>query len=202
MGLLLLSAAVTWLGIVSISSSYGTNAGVAVVQDVPFSHKHHVGVLGIDCRYCHTTVERSSFAGIPSTSICMNCHSQMWVGSEMLEPVRTSYRTNRPLKWQRVYNVPGFVYFDHSVHVQNGVGCSSCHGQIDQMPFTQQVPTLLMRWCLDCHRNPAEQLRPRSEVFNVNYVPPKNQQELGKQLMDEYHILSAERLTSCSVCHR
>ena len=133
-------------------SSYGTHAGLARVQPVPFSHQHHVGILGIDCRYCHTSVEHSSFAGLPPTKTCINCHSQIWVGSDMLQPVRESYRTREPLQWQRVYNLPGFVYFDHSIHVQKGVGCSTCHGQIDEMPFTYQVPSLLMEWCLDCHR--------------------------------------------------
>src|SRR5262249_42777472 len=149
------------------------------VQSIPFSHQHHAGVLGIDCRYCHTSVEHSSFAGIPPTKICMNCHSQIWVGSEMLAPVRQSYRADTPLEWSRVYNLPGFVYFDHSIHVQKGVGCSSCHGEVDLMPFTFQAPSLLMEWCLDCHRHPEKELRPRDEVFNMGYEKPADQIELG-----------------------
>jgi hypothetical protein len=183
-------------------SSYGTDACVVRVQPVPFSHQHHVGVLGIDCRYCHTSVEESSFAGLPATKTCMNCHSQMWVGSDMLEPVRDSYRQDRSIRWQRVYNLPGFVYFDHSVHVQNGIGCSSCHGRIDEMPFTYQVPSLLMEWCLDCHRHPEREIRPRAEVFSTKYQSPPDQLALGRQLVEQYHIRDAESLTSCSVCHR
>jgi Cytochrome c7 and related cytochrome c len=195
-------AVVLWLCIVYIRSSYGTNAGVVRVQPVPFSHEHHVGVLGIDCRYCHTSVETSSFAGLPPTKTCMNCHSQMWVGSSMLEPVRESYRTNQSLTWHRVYNLPGFVYFDHSIHVAKGIGCASCHGRIDEMPFTYQVPSLLMEWCLDCHRNPEREIRPRAEVFNIRYEKPANQLELGQKLVKEYQVKGPTDITSCSVCHR
>ncbi len=183
-------------------SSYGTSAGMPPVQPIPFSHQHHVGVLGIDCRYCHTSVESSSFAGIPPTKTCMNCHSQMWVGSEMLQPVRESYRTNTPIRWKRVYNIPGFAYFDHSIHVQKGIGCSSCHGRIDEMPFTYQQPSLLMTWCLDCHRHPENEIRPREFVFDMKYQKPADQRSLGAKLMDDYHIRDAHDLTSCSVCHR
>jgi hypothetical protein len=191
-----------WAGLIFTRSSYGTGAGLSRVQAVPFSHEHHAGVLGIDCRYCHTNVEDSSFAGIPPTKTCMNCHSQMWVGSEMLQPVRESYRTNEALRWQRVYNLPGFVYFDHSIHVQKGVGCSSCHGRVDEMPFTYQVPTLLMEWCLDCHRNAQMRVRPREEVFNMSYQPPDDQLALGRKLVAEYEIKDPVQLTSCSICHR
>ncbi len=191
-----------WAGLIYTRSSYGTGIGLSRVQPVPFSHQHHAGVLGIDCRYCHTSVETSAFAGIPPTKTCMNCHSQMWVGSDMLEPVRESYRTDQPLRWQRVYNLPGFVYFDHSVHVQKGVGCSTCHGRIDEMPFTYQVPSLLMEWCLECHRNPSGKLRPREEVFNMNYRQPDDQLALGRKLVKEYEIKDPVQLTSCSVCHR
>jgi hypothetical protein len=189
-------------GLIYTRSSYGTGTGVSVVQPVPFSHQHHAGVLGIDCRYCHTSVEDSSFAGMPATKTCMNCHSQIWVGSQMLEPVRESYRTGKSLRWQRVYNLPGFVYFDHSIHVQKGVGCSSCHGRVDQMPFTYQAPTLLMEWCLECHRNPQQYFRPRAEVFNMKYAPPDNQLELGRSLVEQYKVKDPLNLTSCSTCHR
>ncbi|HLW67713.1 MAG TPA: cytochrome C [Gemmataceae bacterium] len=191
-----------WFGLVYTRSSYSTNAGVVREQPVPFSHEHHVGILGIDCRYCHTSVENSSFAGFPPTKTCMNCHSQMWVGSEMLEPVRHSYRTGEPLEWHRVYNLPGFVYFDHSIHVHKGVGCTTCHGQIDEMPFTYQVPSLLMEWCLDCHRAPEKYLRPSAAVFDVKWTPPANQIEKGRKLKEEYQIRETQYLTSCSVCHR
>jgi hypothetical protein len=201
-GSLLSAGFLMWVCLIFSRSPYGTGAAVMHVQKVPFSHQHHVGVLGIDCRYCHTSVEKSSFAGIPETKTCMNCHSQIWVGSQMLEPVRESYRTNRPLEWNRVHNLPGFVYFDHSVHVNKGIGCSSCHGQIDEMPFTFQASSLLMEWCIDCHRNPEQQIRPRAEVFNMRYRAPRNQAALGRQLVKDYGILSAHELTSCTKCHR
>ena len=202
LGVVLLLAGAIWVGLMIANSSYGTGAGVAVVQSPAFSHQHHVGLLGIDCRFCHTSVEQSSYAGMPATSVCMNCHSQIWVGSEMLSPVRESYRDNRPLEWQRVYNTPGFVYFDHSIHVQKGVGCTTCHGDVGQMPFTYQVPTLLMKWCLDCHRDPAQHLRPKDDIFDVNYRRSEHSEVDGQRLMESYNIRSAKQLTSCSVCHR
>jgi hypothetical protein len=201
-GALGLPAFLLWVSLVYVRSSYGTGAGVMRVQPVPFSHEHHVGVLGIDCRYCHDSVEHSSFAGLPPTKTCMNCHSQIWVGSDMLAPVRESYRTGRPLHWERVYNLPGFVYFDHSIHVQKGIGCSSCHGDIDRMPFMYQVPSLLMEWCLDCHRAPEQHLRPRAAIFDVKWQQPPDQLDRGLALKKEYQIQDAHTLTSCSVCHR
>jgi hypothetical protein len=202
-GVPFLLAGLVWGGLVFTQSSYGTGMKQSIVQQpIPFSHQHHNGVLGIDCRYCHTTVENSPFAGIPPTKICMNCHSQIWVGSSMLEPVRESYRTGKPLRWRRVYNLPGFVYFEHSIHVQKGVGCSTCHGRVDQMPFLYQQPTLLMEWCLDCHRNPADQIRPREQVFNMRYQQPDNQAELGRKLVTRYKIKDPASLTSCTICHR
>jgi hypothetical protein len=163
----------SWGGLAYTRSSYGTGIGLSRVQPVPFSHEHHAGDLHVDCRYCHT-----------------------------LKPVRESYRSNEPLRWQRVYNLPGFVYFDHSIHVQKGVGCSTCHGRIDEMPFTYQAPSLLMEWCLECHRNPERQVRPREEVFNMNYRQPGDQLALGRKLVKEYEIKDPVRLTSCSICHR
>jgi hypothetical protein len=201
-GSLLLAAFLLWVCLVFTRSSYGTGAGVAHVQPVPFSHQHHVGDLGIDCRYCHTTVEHSPYAGMPPTHTCMNCHSQIWLGSDVLEPVRASYKSGKSLEWKRVYNLPGFVYFDHSIHVHKGVGCSTCHGRIDEMPFTYQVPSLLMEWCLDCHRNPEKNLRPVKDVFDMKYQPPDNQLEFGLKLKKDYRIRDAHYLTSCSVCHR
>lgn len=200
--LVLLIAMAIWGSLIYTRSSYGSGVGVRPVQPVPFSHEHHAGKLGIDCRYCHGSVESSSFAGIPSTETCMNCHSQIWVGSEMLEPVRESYRTGESLIWKRVNNVPGFVYFNHSIHVYKGVGCSSCHGQVEQMPFTFQTESLLMEWCLDCHRHPEQHLRPIEDIFDMNYQPPENQTALGRKLMKEYSIRNTNYLTSCSVCHR
>jgi hypothetical protein len=202
LAVLLGGAGTVWVCLVFARSSYGTNAGTPRVQPVPFSHEHHAGVLGIDCRYCHTTVEHSSYAGMPPTRTCMNCHSQIWVGSEVLEPVRASYRTNKSLEWQRIYNLPGFVYFDHSIHVQKGVGCSSCHGRVDLMPFTYQVPSLLMEWCLDCHRQPERHLRPRAEVFNMKWQAPPDQLERGRELKEQNGVRDPRHLTSCSVCHR
>lgn len=180
-------------------SSYVTEVGVVRSQPVQFSHKHHVGDDGIDCRYCHTSVEESSFAGIPSTKICMNCHTQIWAESPTLEPVRESFRTGKSLEWTRVHNLPGFVYFDHSIHVHKGVGCTTCHGRVDQMPLMWRENTLYMEWCLECHRNPERFVRPREQVFNMDWQPPSDQIALGQKLVQEYNIA---QLTSCSVCHR
>jgi hypothetical protein len=180
-------------------SSYVTEVGVARSQPVQFSHKHHVSDDGIDCRYCHTSVEESSFAGIPSTKICMNCHTQIWAESPILEPVRESFRTGKSLEWTRVHNLPGFVYFDHSIHVHKGVGCTTCHGRVDQMPLMWRENTLYMEWCLECHRNPERFVRPRDQVFNMDWQPPADQIALGQKLVQQYKI---ESLTSCSVCHR
>ena len=180
-------------------SSYVTEVGVARSQPVQFSHKHHVSDDGIDCRYCHTSVEESSFAGIPSTKICMNCHTQIWPESPILEPVRESFRTGKSLEWTRVNNLPGFVYFDHSIHVHKGVGCVTCHGRVDQMPLIWRENTLYMEWCLECHRNPERFVRPRQQVFNMDWQPPSDQIALGQKLVQQYKI---ESLTSCSVCHR
>jgi len=181
------------------ASTYATRAKVPVEQPVPFSHEHHVGGLGIDCRYCHTTVENSSFANIPPTKTCMNCHSQIWNTAPMLEPVRESFRTDKSIRWIRVHDLPDYVYFNHSIHVAKGVGCTTCHGQVNKMPLMWQESSLQMSWCLDCHRHPERFVRPRSEVFSVNYTPPTNQLELGRKLVKEYSIQS---LTSCATCHR
>jgi hypothetical protein len=180
-------------------SPYETRQDTPREQPVPFSHEHHAGGLGIDCRYCHTTVEDSSFANIPATKICMNCHSQMWAVAAELEPLRQSYRTGKSVQWTRVHDLPDFVYFDHSIHVHKGVGCSTCHGSIDRMPLTWQAESLRMKWCLDCHRNPAQYVRPLDRVFDMSYKPPPDQLTLGQKLVAENHIQS---LTSCSTCHR
>ena len=183
-------------------SDYVTETNVALQQPVPFSHKHHVSELGIDCRYCHTTVETSSFAGIPPTHTCMTCHSQVWTNADMLAPVRTSYQTNQSLAWARVNAVPDFVYFDHSIHVKKGVGCTTCHGPIGEMPLTWRAETLYMRWCLDCHRAPEKYVRRREDVFKADYQPPSNQLELGRQLVREYRIRPVRQLEDCYACHR
>ncbi len=182
-----------------VRSPYETMQNIPREQPVPFSHEHHVGGLGIDCRYCHTTVERSSFANIPATKICMNCHSQMWATSPMLEPVRESYRTGKSIEWTRVNDLPGFVYFNHSIHVHKGVGCETCHGRVDKMPLMWQAQPLTMEWCLGCHRHPERYVRPRDQVFAMDYRTPHDQLALGSRLTKSYHIQS---LTSCSTCHR
>ena len=191
-----------WVGTVLSRSSYATRQDQAREQPVPFSHAHHVGGMGLDCRYCHTSVEVSSFAGIPPTKTCMNCHSQIWLTSPTLEPVRASFRTNESIPWTRVYDLPDFVYFNHSIHVNKGVGCSTCHGRVDQMPLTWQVATLQMRWCLDCHRNPELYVRPKDKVFDMSYEAPPDQEHLGQRLMKEYNIRSTAVLISCDTCHR
>src|SRR6266481_1391058 len=178
---------------------YITNVGVRKPQPVPFSHQHHVTGLGIDCRYCHTSVEVSAFAGIPPTETCMSCHSQIWTNADMLEPVRASWRTGESLVWRRVHDLPGFVYFNHSIHVNKGIGCESCHGRVDQMPLMHQENTLYMEWCLDCHRNPAKNIRPKDQVLTMGYKYPPNQAEFGAKLMAEYKVQS---LTDCWTCHQ
>jgi hypothetical protein len=181
------------------SGDFNTDVGKAISQPVPFSHKHHVTDDGIDCRYCHTSVETSPFAGIPATEICMSCHSQIWTNAEMLEPVRESFRTGKSIEWTRVHDLPDFVYFNHSIHVAKGVGCSTCHGRVDLMPLTYKVNTLFMQWCIQCHRDPAQYIRPRDQVFNMAYEYPENQAEVGARLVAEYKVQS---LTDCVTCHR
>jgi hypothetical protein len=185
-----------------------TNQGVYVTQPVKFSHDHHTAGLGIDCRYCHTSVEESSFAGIPPTATCMNCHKQVWANAEMLAPVRESWRTGEPLRWTRVNDLPDYVYFNHSIHVAKGVGCRTCHGPVHQMPLMYQEASLQMRWCLECHRNPEKFVRPRERVFDMSWTPADDgtsQAELGPRLLAEYGIPGSDdrwTLESCSVCHR
>ena len=177
-------------------------SNVPFAQPVPFSHKHHVRDDGIDCRYCHTSVEKSAFAGIPSTDTCMTCHSQIWTEAPVLAPVRASLNQNTPLRWNRVHDLPDFAYFNHSIHVTKGIGCSTCHGQVDQMPLTYRTQTLYMKWCLECHRQPQNFVRPRSEIYNMHWHPPPDQHAQGAQLVRQYHIDTSGRLTNCSTCHR
>jgi len=192
----------TWVYSTLLRSSYVTGQGVIRKQPVPFSHQHHVAGLGIDCRYCHTSVEKSSFAGIPSTETCMNCHRQIWTNAELLEPVRSSYANNTPIEWVRLNDLPDFVYFNHGVHVAKGVGCVTCHGPVDRMPLMFQHASLQMEWCLSCHRDPGPNLRPREEVFNMNWqapAAPRQAKALQAKLIKDYGVQS---LTNCSTCHR
>jgi Cytochrome c7 and related cytochrome c len=213
-----------WIFSTLLRSSYATRQGVVLKQPVPFSHDHHVAGLGIDCRYCHTSVETSAFAGIPPTETCMNCHRQIWTNADMLEPVRASYRDNVPIEWTRVHDLPDFVYFNHSVHVAKGIGCATCHGEVDKMPLMYQEASLQMEWCLACHRDPAKNVRPRAEVFNLHWDPAdpesykkymqplpaaasdpewtpskEDVQALQAKLAKDYNLQS---LMSCSTCHR
>ena len=199
-GALAVAVLVYTLGLLD-RSPYKTQVNVPVEQPVPFSHEHHVGQLGIDCRYCHTSVETSSFANVPSTDICMTCHSQLYTDSPMLAPVRESLQTGQPLEWNRVNTLPDFVYFDHSAHVQHGVACAECHGRVDQMPLTWKAQTLNMGFCLDCHRDPGPRLRPENEVFSMTWQPPADQAAQGQKLLQGYHI-DVNLLTQCSTCHR
>jgi hypothetical protein len=201
-GSIFVLGAVAWAWATVDWSPYVTDEKIPQEQPVPFSHQHHVAGLGIDCRYCHTTVELGPFAGIPPTATCMNCHKQIWNTSSMLEPVRSSLSDNRPIHWNRVNALPDFVYFDHSIHVNKGVGCETCHGRIDEMPLTWKEEDLHMSWCLNCHRNPEKYVRPRDQVFTMGWTPPIPQEQLGPQLVKEYKIAPSFRLTNCSTCHR
>lgn len=214
-GAVFVLAALTGVAYEIQGSPYVTWAGVRKPQPVPFSHQHHVTGLGIDCRYCHTSVETSSFAGIPPTKTCMNCHSQIWTNAALLEPVRASYKSGESLQWTRVNTLPDFVFFNHSIHVTKGVGCNTCHGPVDQMPLMYQQESLQMEWCLGCHRQPQNNLRPRDQVFNMRYQPPSSahpvvvdgqsytdQVELGTALVKKYNVRSVSDITSCSTCHR
>ncbi len=215
-----------------VRSPYITGTNEPAEQPIPFSHKHHVAELGIDCKYCHTSVYDSANAGLPPTKTCMNCHQQIWQGADILAPLRDSYNRGIPIAWTKVHNVPHYTYFNHSIHVNKGVGCVSCHGQIDQQPLVYQSKTLYMEWCLDCHRNPEKHLRPVSEVqnmrftakgyttqkpvFDENGAPKKDahgqvmtephtyqsQAELGKELKKLHMVREKEVITNCSMCHR
>jgi len=191
LGLVLLMA---WVRTPQITGQFAP-----LVQPIEFDHRHHVADDGIDCRYCHDLVERSPYAGVPPTERCMNCHNQIWNTSPLLEPVWASYLTDTPIPWVRVHQLPDFVFFNHSIHVNKGIGCESCHGRVDQMAGVYQVASLQMGWCLDCHRNPERHLRPLSEVTTMGWEPPVPQEVLGHELMEEYGV---QRLTSCTTCHR
>src|SRR5579859_1212768 len=214
-GAVFIAGFVLWVIGGIVRSPYATGQGVHLEQPVPFSHEHHVSGLGIDCRYCHTSVETSWFAGIPPTATCMNCHAQIWTNAALLEPVRASYRSGESLRWTRVNQLPDFVFFNHSIHVTKGVGCNTCHGPVDQMPLMYQQESLQMEWCLGCHRAPQNHLRPRDQVFNMRYQQPTSanpvifegksftdQADLGNALIKKYSVRSVRDITSCSTCHR
>ena len=188
------------LGWVSPRTDYRTGVRFVVDQPVPFSHEHHVAGLGLDCRYCHYTVETSALAGMPTTDTCMTCHSQIWTTASLLAPVRQSYARSEPLRWRRIYDLPDYVFFNHSIHVAKGIGCETCHGRLDEMPLTHRATTLSMSFCLSCHRDPAPRLRPADAVFTVGWqrVPTTPSPET---LMQRYHVRTAG-LTDCTVCHR
>jgi hypothetical protein len=191
-----------WVGYQLDNSQYSTGQTVPREQPVPFSHAHHVGDDGIDCQYCHTTVENSSFANIPPLKTCMDCHSQIWRTSSTLEPVRAAFSANASIRWTRVHDLPDFVYFNHGIHISKGVGCETCHGRVDRMPLMWQESTLRMEWCLDCHRHPEQFVRPRELATKMGYHPAADQGEIGRRLVKEYRIQDARFLTSCSTCHR
>ena len=182
-------------------SDYVTSTGFRPSQPIPFSHRHHAGELGIDCRYCHSGVETAPQAGLPPTETCMTCHSQLWTQAPLLAPVRESLATRQPIQWNRVHDLPDFVYFDHSIHLHKGVGCSTCHGRVDRMPLVWKDQTLYMKWCLECHRQPEKFVRPKSELFNMAWSAPDDQIAAGRKLLAQNHI-PAWKLSECSVCHR
>ena len=181
-------------------SDYARRVGYTIDQPVPFSHQHHVAGLGIQCLQCHSSVEVSAKAGLPPTYTCMTCHSQIWTNAALLAPVRESLADNKPIVWGRVTNLPDYVYFNHSIHVAKGVGCSSCHGAVAEMPLMAKAATMTMQFCLDCHRNPGPQLRPESEIFNTEWVRPASMPT--PEAMVQHYRLGGRNLTDCSICHR
>lgn len=212
------AAGAGWAAMTGSHSDLLTGVERNITQPVPFPHDVHAGQLRLDCRYCHASVERSTFAGLPSSDVCMDCHERVWTGLPELEPVRASYETRIPASWRRVHDLPDFARFDHSIHIAKGIGCVSCHGRVDQMSQTRQTETLQMAWCLECHRRPHEYVRPREYVFDLVWEPPQDAQslknlseelemqpaatsiaELRQALVQKYRI--RER-TSCSICHQ
>jgi hypothetical protein len=200
-GLILLAvitAAVIWY----LHSPTFNKVGQTIGQPVPFPHSFHVQVVGLNCRYCHASVDKSSFADLPPTETCMSCHSQVALQSPLLIPIRESWKTGKPVVWNRVNRLPGYVYFDHSIHVNKGVGCETCHGRVDTMTTDVKANTFYMAWCLKCHRNPANFVRPKDQVYTMGYQPAEDQQTLGAQLVKEYNIMPSYQLMNCSICHR
>lgn len=192
-------------------SPKATNVGYQPKQPVPYSHAMHAGQLGIDCRFCHTTVENNTYAAIPNTQVCISCHNPADSGngvrknSEKLQPLFDSYKSGLPVEWIKIHDLPDYVYFNHSAHVNKGVGCASCHGRIDKMEEVYQDQPLSMSWCLDCHRQPEKNLRPANQITNMNWTAAdegKDQLTLGAELKDFYNIHNSTYMTSCSTCHR
>jgi len=181
-------------------SDYVRHLGWTVSQPVPFSHEHHVAGLGLDCRFCHASVELSSNAGLPTTYTCMTCHSQIWTNAKLLAPLRQSLSAQRPIVWSRINDLPDYVYFNHSIHIAKGVGCASCHGEVDKMPLTHKAKTLTMQFCLDCHRDPAPNLRPKNRIYDTQWSRTPDTAS-PQQLMAQYHV-GGRNLTDCSICHR
>lgn len=182
-------------------AGFNQRRGETVEQPVPFSHEHHVAGLGIDCRYCHTAVEKSASAGVPPTSTCYNCHKIVWNEAPMLEPVRSSYRTGKPIEWNKVHDLPDFTYFNHSIHVAKGMGCATCHGPVHQMRLMRSAQPIQMRWCLECHRSPEKFIRPKEEIYNMTWQA-KDQETLGRELVEKYKVRPPAEITSCGTCHR
>lgn len=212
-----------YVGSTITRSGFNTKVDVPLDQPIPFSHEHHANELGIDCRYCHTTVEKTAFAGIPPTHTCMSCHSQIWTNSPLLQPLRDSYATGVPLRWVRINKLPEFVYFNHAIHVNRGINCNNCHGPVQTMQLTYKGKPFFMKFCVDCHRNPEGYIRPKNEVFDLyyknqkdphnltnderellnspHYKPSREREEEGQALMKKYNIRK-QQLTDCWVCHR
>ncbi len=211
----LAAATAIGLGYLILHTPYQTEVNVVKPQPVPFSHQHHVAGLGIDCRYCHTSVEESYFAGMPPTYTCMSCHSQIWNQAPMLAPVRESLMLDKPLVWNRVHDVPDYAYFNHSIHVNKGVGCAECHGRVDEMPLAWKEEPMTMGWCLECHRAPENRLRPQDEIYNLAWTFEGDaalksqygtQEAMGLELAKAHNVPAglghATPLTNCAVCHR
>jgi hypothetical protein len=182
-------------------SDYYTQSRIVPQQPVPFSHQHHVSGIGIDCRYCHTSVETSARAGLPPTETCMTCHSQIWTNAKILEPVRQSLVQNQSITWHRVARLPEYVFFRHDIHIAKGVGCVTCHGHIERMPLTFRAVPLTMDFCLSCHRDPGPNLRPSDQITNMDWRPSDTTKEAQAKLVDHYGIRIGE-ITHCFVCHR
>lgn len=184
------------------NSPYTTSVGYQPTQPVPFSHALHAGKLGMDCRYCHSTVEKAAFAAVPPTQTCMNCHHVLRTDSSRLAKVIESWNTGDPIKWVKIHDLPDYAYFDHSAHVNKGVGCVTCHGRVDQMEVVYQAQPLSMAWCLDCHREPEKYLRPLDKITVMNYQPQRDQLVEGLELKKQYGIRGEAYMTSCFTCHR
>lgn len=202
LGVLVLLAVVSGGAAWFVHSSTFTKVGVPIPQPVPFPHSLHISALGLDCRYCHAGVDQSSFADLPPTETCMSCHSQVALTSPNLQPVRDSYANGTPIQWNRVNELPDYVYFDHQIHVAKGVGCETCHGRIDQETTAVRAKFFYMDTCMECHRNPQKYLRPQANIYDMGYQPSEDQVFLGPSLVKEYNILSPEQLINCSICHR